>query len=447
MAMRHLDLATLERFAASRLERERIGEVRDHLLSCLRCRAHLLALPHGKEALARLGRPGEPPAETYEVAFDRATRSVVPRLRFFAEERSRAPELLAELERAQPTARQALLASPRFASAALATLLLDRSAELWSADPRQAGEMAVLALEVAGRLDPLLHGQALANDLAARAWASIGNVRRLSSDLAGAAAALEQAERLLDEGTGDLLERARLFDLQTSLLRAQRRLGPALLASRKAVGIYRRLGERHLEGRALINQATLLYVTGEPERTIPLLTRALARIDAAREPRLRFMVINNLFAGLTELGRFAEAEALLPQVHAAATAVGTRRDRVHVRWAEAVFDAARGRHAEAEAGFVAARDEFLALGSGSNAALVALGLARLYLAQGRAADTRALAAALHPIFAAQDISREALAALLLFQQAAERDAATVALVEDVARRIKEARERPEGMPA
>ena len=54
-----------------------------------------------------------------------------------------------------------------------------------------------------------------------------------------------------------------------------------------------------------------------------------------------------------------------------------------------------------------------------------------------------LAEEMHPIFPAEDIHREALAALFLFQEAARRGAATVGLVEDLYAYLKRARKDPE----
>jgi len=55
---------------------------------------------------------------------------------------------------------------------------------------------------------------------------------------------------------------------------------------------------------------------------------------------------------------------------------------------------------------------------GYDAALVSLHLALLYTKEGRAAAVAELAREMIPIFEAQDIHREALAALTVFRQAA-----------------------------
>lgn len=69
-------------------------------------------------------------------------------------------------------------------------------------------------------------------------------------------------------------------------------------------------------------------------------------------------------------------------------------------------------------------------------------LALLYLREGRAADVKRLAEEIHPIFQAQDVHREALAALRLFQDAARQEQLTVKVLREYVRYLKEARTDP-----
>ena len=97
---------------------------------------------------------------------------------------------------------------------------------------------------------------------------------------------------------------------------------------------------------------------------------------------------------------------------------------------------------EAEAAFLEVRTAFLAGEAAYDAALVSLDLAALYAREGRAAETRRLAAELLPIFRSREIHREAIAALLFFQRAAEMEQATLAVVEQVTVYLQESRGNP-----
>jgi len=370
-------------------------------------------------------------AESYDAVFDQVENRVRERMRLLEVENERAPKLYEELT-AQPKTdqRRMVRESPRFWTAALADLLLEHCRNLFREDLVRAEEVARLALDLVDRLDPQLYGKGLVNDLTARAWACFGNVLRIATDLRGATTAFANAEANLEDGSGDLLERALVIDLKVSLLRAQRRFEAALEASQQVAKIYKRAGDRHLHGRALISQAMIHSYAGEPEKAIPLLLQSRDMIDPAREPQLDLMIQNNLLFGLVEAGRVEEAEALAPEVVRAA-AETSQPERAHCRWNEARLDIVQGRVEVAESKLRAVREEFVEQGHGYNAALVSLDLAKLYLRQGRTAETRRLAVEMHSIFSSRDIHREALATLILFQRAAEQDRCTVHLVEEV----------------
>jgi tetratricopeptide (TPR) repeat protein len=245
----------------------------------------------------------------------------------------------------------------------------------------------------------------------------------------------------LEEGSGDPIERAQVLDLKASLLRAQRRLREALACIKQVTTIYRTIGDRYREGRALISTALIHGYAGEPEKGIPLFFSALKLIDPQREPNLVLAAFNNLIVDLTELGRLEEAEALLPSVHACAK-FGNDADRARIRWSEALLLAASGRVEEAAATLLKVRDEFIAQGIGYDTALVSLDLAKIYLGQGRISETRQLATEMHKIFVSREIHREALVALVFFQKAVEQERVTIRLVEDVAGYLKRAHGNP-----
>ena len=364
-----------------------------------------------------------------------------------AREKAAAPRLVDELLSLPADRRPGVLAADRrFHNAAVAVALLERCKGLWGEMPAEAASCAQLALTAAERTgrngsEGLTLG-GLSRDLQARSWAYLGNVRRIEGDFRAAEQAFERSASLLAEGSGDPLERARLLDLRASLLRAQRRFEAALDLLNRAAGIYRRVGERHLEGRTLLSQALVHGCAGAPEKGIPLLKLATERIDPREEPHLMLAALNNLLVDLTTLGRLDEAEALLPSVHRAALDRGTRFDRSRCRWAEARLNAARGRLEQAETELRQVREEFLAEGLGYEPALVSLELARLYLLAGRTEEVRELAAGLQLIFATREIHREALAAFQIFTQAVAQEQASVRLVEDLVSALQHGRGNP-----
>jgi len=89
------------------------------------------------------------------------------------------------------------------------------------------------------------------------------------------------------------------------------------------------------------------------------------------------------------------------------------------------------------------RGEFATRGLGYDTALVSLELAFFYTSEGRTDEVKTLARHMVPIFQSQDVHREALAALTLFRQAAERDRVTVELCEDILNYLRKARHNPD----
>lgn len=92
--------------------------------------------------------------------------------------------------------------------------------------------------------------------------------------------------------------------------------------------------------------------------------------------------------------------------------------------------------------FLHVRRSLTAEDNGYDTAMVSLDLALVYARQGRAADLKRLAEEMHAVFESQEIHREALAALLLFQQAAREERLSVERVEAFIQYFKKARTNP-----
>jgi hypothetical protein len=95
--------------------------------------------------------------------------------------------------------------------------------------------------------------------------------------------------------------------------------------------------------------------------------------------------------------------------------------------------------------FLETRDGFVRQGTGYDAAMVSLDLTEMYLKEGRTADVQRLAGEMVAIFAAQDVHpgvTEAMATLLLFQDAARREEVTAPLVRELTLYLEAARVDP-----
>jgi len=116
--------------------------------------------------------------------------------------------------------------------------------------------------------------------------------------------------------------------------------------------------------------------------------------------------------------------------------------QLRLRGLQGKIATARGDFATAEAAYLEMRDGFLQQGLGYDAAIVSMDLALLYLRQRRTAELKTLAKEMLPIFRSQEVHREALAALVLFQEAIREESITTAFVRELAAYLDEARRDP-----
>jgi hypothetical protein len=134
--------------------------------------------------------------------------------------------------------------------------------------------------------------------------------------------------------------------------------------------------------------------------------------------------MHNFVYQLVEAGHFLEARAELERLDPHYAEVGGPLLRLRRQWIAGRIHRGLGSPGRAEQALIGARREFIQRGLGLDAAAVGLDLALLYVEEGRAEEVRRLAEDTVPIFLAQDIHREAAAALLLFQEAARHEAVT-----------------------
>jgi tetratricopeptide (TPR) repeat protein len=437
MNVRHPDRNAFERFSrgAAAVAEERWIE--DHLRSgCALCQRQVDDLLQHAFAPA-MDEAGQ------DAAWDRLFAALGERLSRAGSERSEAPARLAELlDRPWEEWPVLLRLDRRLQTLAVCELLIEKSFEEGFRDAARAIGLAEQGLLLAGLLDGDRYGRSVVQDLQARAWAYLGNARRIAFDLAGAEEALTRAERLAEGGSADPLEEARILDLRASLLSDQGHFEQAAELLDVVIDIYSELNEPHRKGRAMISKGVFLGYSGWHEEAIRQLRKGLSFVDWDREPRLVLMARHNLAWFLTDHGRAEEALRQLERFRHTYHEFSSSWTGLRLAWLEGRIAGRLGRLDEAESSLGEVRRRFLAEGQGYDASLVTLDLARLYLEEGRTAEVRTLAAEMLDVFLSHDIHRQALAALAVFQRAAEMDRATPGLVAEISSYLVRARKNP-----
>ncbi len=312
----------------------------------------------------------------------------------------------------------------RFQVWALAELCCEESENKASRNVREAAAWARLALAVAW----LVRGpQSWRNAIRGYALAHWANILRVRGELQAAEACFEKAWRLWKAGfdPAGALDPGRLFDLEGSLRRGQRRFPEALALFEKATPLSR------CPERVLIKMGTTYVVMGEYKQAVAVLLEAGPGVERRGDSRLLYMQRFNLAVTYTHLGRFSEASELVEQVRDLARSLGDDLFLVRVLWLEGRILAGLGSREAARSLLKEARNRFESEGLAYDVALCLLEEAALLLAGRRTRDVKALSLDLAVVFQSKGVHREALAALQLFQQAVETDAATVSLARRV----------------
>jgi tetratricopeptide (TPR) repeat protein len=296
--------------------------------------------------------------------------------------------------------------------------LLRRCLELRYDSPSQMIELALMATVFAQGLDPECYGAAQVADYRCRAAVELGNAYRVADRLNEAGRMLGEATTFLEMGTGDPLLKARLFDVQASLLASRRFYAAACECLRLVRQIHLANGDVHLAGRALISQGLYTIYHGRPAAAVDLLRQGMAEIDRERDATLYFVAIHNQAQCLIELGRYRKARTLLWQNERQDWDMG-RVSRLKLSWLWSRIDVGLGQPQQAWKRLEQVGAGFHEEGLPYKAALVTLELALLASQQGQAAETSRLALEAVQVFRSLNIAPESLGAVVLLQNAIE----------------------------
>jgi hypothetical protein len=270
----------------------------------------------------------------------------------------------------------------------------------------------------------------------------VSNGYRVCNDLPEARKAGARARQLWDDGEpGDpgLLNEALLPWIEAALHRDDRNFPAALKSITDALA----LDNGELKGKILLTKANIHKLLDEPEASTAAVLEAAPLLDVEREPRLAWIVREQLIEDLVLLGRCDEARQSLPEARRLAERLEGEIDLNRLAWLEAKVAAGLGETAEAVHRFEQVRRAFTKPELIYDHALVSLDLSLVLLKQGETRQVRTIAEQMFPIFRSQQVHQGTLSALRVFYEAARREAATVELTAEVARYLRRAKHDPE----
>jgi tetratricopeptide (TPR) repeat protein len=354
----------LDRFLTARLDPEEQRWVVGHLLAgCAVCRRSVTARKAGRST---------PRGWTGWEADERKLERALEVLRGRSKELSTA-DAMAE---SPPRGRE------------LVEALLRRSFALRYTESRAMEDLTFQALLAAESLDREDGPQTVICDLQARAWAELANAFKVGEKYAEAEAAFRRGRALLQQGSGDLALLAHVSWLEACLRINQRRLEEARELLAGAYWLYLKLEDRHLAGRTLISKGTTLFYEGKVTESAKIYQKALAMIDADRDPQLVLVGQQCFASSLMASGQFEEADRRLEKMELRRAFAANPMGLLRIRWGDGKLWSGLGRTAEATRELSDVRSQFLDRELPYTAAMVGLDLLPLLQRQGKAREVR-----------------------------------------------------------
>jgi hypothetical protein len=352
-----------------------------HLLSCRHCLWRLLLATDDEDQsspgppAARAHPPQAPPPDPRDERIsDRETERRLRRDR----DREAAPAALAELLLLPEADRQPMLeVEPRFASPAIAELLLGAAADAARNEPRQAAALARLALAVAERIATPAFGEPTVLALQLEGWSRLADARRQSGEIAAAELALAAATLPAEALPIDAPERATYCRVAAALRADEGQPDEALGLLQRAAQLCRHHHDHPQLGEILAEQACLLAEL-DPAAALAPLRQAAALIDPAASAWTDLRLRHAAALAYAELDQHSAAREILRNsrelLH---ESLDHPLDRLRYAWTEARILERLGENRKALRLFRAVAAGFARAGRAFEAALALLDGAEL----------------------------------------------------------------------
>ena len=367
---------------------------------------------------------------------ERSIVTAIDRAERISTERIEAPTRLAELLAMPALDREAaVLVDSRYQSYTLASYILERCAKAVFHDPTLARELARLAGSIAGEADPRICGGAAAlADLEAYAIAMEGNALRVAGELRDALVSFFEARNILERGGADPDLAARIDLLEASLRRDFRQFPAALALLDRAEATFTALRDHNQVARLEIIRALIYQEQRDLTRATASLRRAL---PLAVDPWIALVVHHNLVSTLVVCGAAREAAELYQQYRHLYLQYSDPLTTSRRLWVEGVIARELGDDLDTAGRLLTeAVSRLTEHGYSYDAALAGLDLVTVYAQRGQAAEVLRVATELVKLFQVRNVDPEALAALKMVHEAAEREAVNLALLTEAANRVR-----------
>lgn len=293
--------------------------------------------------------------------------------------------------------------------------------------PNEMVRLAGIAVEIAKGLARNTQTKEIA-DLQARAQGELANAYRAADRLRSAQLSFGEAYTFLQRGTGDPYLKARLFDLEASLLGTLREFPLALHRLASLSSLYININEPHLAGRALITRALYTFYSGHAEEAIKINQRGIDLIDQSKDHALFMLALHNHLLFLIDLKLYTKAQRLLFD-NRGNLIYKERINAIRLRGVEGRISYGLGKLVSAEMAFREVKDGLTNAGMNFYAALVTLELAMVLRSLDRPDEALKEVIVAREIFISFEIYREYLGSVIFLEESFRRGEATAELIE------------------
>jgi tetratricopeptide (TPR) repeat protein len=292
---------------------------------------------------------------------------------------------------------------------------LDACAQAGKMNPVEAVDIAHFAAAVVEMLDAESYGHLNLNDFRARALTALANAKRAAADFRGSEAAFQAARGHVSAGTGDAYERANLLCHEALLLRDLGDFEEAVTLLDQAYAMYDQVGDPHLCGRVLVQQASSIGFV-DPLRGVELARRGLALLDSDDgDPYLELSARNVLAHFLNDAGFSEEAREIQEQcrpLYAKFPGVAVQSRMV---WLDGLIARNLGDFPTAEQKFRELCTLFSKHNFDLELALVSLDLAEILLWSRRHSEAAHLIHTTYPVLVSWELDKDLLALWLTLE--------------------------------
>jgi tetratricopeptide (TPR) repeat protein len=391
----------------------------EHLASCATCTA---ALTHIRQLAATL---------VDEIVWDDEPLPDTPRVSTVATLRSIATQMDAEDADAEryvaellATPREEwlvlLAARPHYRTPGLVRRLIVETDRLIDSKPADVVEITAIAVDVADGLDVgSWYGDTVPR-LRGAAWRERAYALYVVGDHQKALAAAKIAEDVLASCEIADFDRARLFLVQSVILRLLERPQTARELAAEAGRIFTSYGDEARRNIATNAEAMLAYASRDFRRAATLFEGVAAQFDQLRDNRNRATVLQNMASCYRELGDFDSALRYFGEAVTLFSNLGMQLEQVRARWHVGRVLMLEAKYLDAVPVFRSVKDAYERLNVRDKAALVTLDLAEVSLIAGRTADVVDLCRTAMTFYASSGLTytNNAMTALGLLREAA-----------------------------